>query len=422
MSHSFTLSVIDGLAQHQGTLRLSLGDLHGYIYPETSIHWRIQEATVACRQLGFPVFKAFAYNHFGPKTGWRLMSYVSCLGSERVIEQCERNYGQGKVISNDFHGVICTGMDDYEVRLSDGQYDRGRVELSIGGTWGSVLSSSVWSSGKNAKVICTQLGFESGVAITNGTYLHGAGPVWIRDLNCAGHERSIRDCSFTINGTDFYSRSSTPDVGVVCLNQKFTHKFPNQTLTQVTSSTKTSKSSQNSQDNMSTTELVFKTKNSSEGNEETPDEKDNEHEIIHDNTGMFIGISLAALSFAILVILAICWKMRSTIRKDASLSVSSLKESDTHQEEQSSNGMEQNGYQTMPFQRQDNPSHINFNQNNMDYNSEHSSNNNPFSGLHDHEGTYLKLLSLSPDSTVRPNSSYASVVPSAEVTSSSSNG
>ncbi|XP_062610333.1 neurotrypsin-like [Saccostrea cucullata] len=216
------------------------------------------------------------------------------------------NYGQGEVVSTEFQGVICTGMDDYAVRVSDGQYDRGRVEVSVGGTWGSVSSSSVWSSGKNAQVICTQLGFQSGVAITNGTYLRGSGPVWIRDLNCAGHERSIRDCSFTINGTDLYSRSSSPDVGVI-LNQKFTR---------VTSSTKNSKSSQTSQENVPTTETVLKPKNTTEGNEETSDETDKEEEIINDNTGLFVGISVAALSVAIFIVLVICWKLRSTIKKD----------------------------------------------------------------------------------------------------------
>ncbi|XP_062590753.1 soluble scavenger receptor cysteine-rich domain-containing protein SSC5D-like [Saccostrea cucullata] len=361
--HSFTLSVINGLAQHQGTLRLSLGNLQGYIHQENSNHWKRQEATVACR------FKAFAYNHFGRKTGWRLISSVSCLGNERVLGQCAMNYGQGEMISTEFQGVICTGMDDYAVRLSDGQYDRGRVEISIGGTWGSVSSSSVWSSGKNAQVICTQLGFHSGVAITNGTYLRGLGPVWIRDLNCAGHERSIRDCSFTINGTDLYSRSSTPDVGVICLNQRFT---------QVTSSTKILRSSQTSQENVPTTENVLKPNNTTEGNEETSDETDKEEEITSDNTGLFVGISVAALSVVFFIVLVICWKLRSTDKKDASLSTDVRKKSDTHKGQQSSNDLEQAEQKDVNVQRQDNPAYM---QDKRGYSSESCPHNNCIPGM-----------------------------------------
>ncbi|XP_062612853.1 deleted in malignant brain tumors 1 protein-like, partial [Saccostrea cucullata] len=201
-------------------------------------------------------------------------------------------------------------MDDYAVRLSDGQYDRGRVEISVGGTWGSISSSSVWPSGKNAQVICTQLGFQSGEAITNGTYLQGRGPVWIRDLNCTGHETSIRDCSFTISGTDLYSRSS-PDIGVICLRPLFTP----------TSSTKTSKSSQTSQDDISTTEAVVTTHTSSEGNKEETYTDETGHvrqiitEVVQEKTGMIVANCLAALALAILIVMMVCWKLRNTFKK-----------------------------------------------------------------------------------------------------------
>jgi hypothetical protein len=61
-------------------------------------------------------------------------------------------------------------MDDFGVRLSDGQYDRGRVEVSVGGVWGSVATSSGWTSGNNARVVCASLGFETYVYRTHTNY------------------------------------------------------------------------------------------------------------------------------------------------------------------------------------------------------------------------------------------------------------
>ncbi|XP_055997947.1 uncharacterized protein LOC125647321 [Ostrea edulis] len=306
-------------------------------------------------------YKVFVYNHFALKTGWQLVAHLVCSGNEKQIGQCSTFYNKGTSTTH-FSGLICTGLDDFAVRLSDGQYDRGRVEVSVGGVWGSVASSSVWTSGNNARVVCTSLGFETGVAVTNGTYLYGTGPVWIRDLNCGGNERSIRDCSFTISGTNFYSRSSSsPDVGVVCVNSLYTRSTTLSTITSESSNgiqlknVSTNDSSPNNEDAIDATKLKPKILN----------------EVLHENAVMFIAIAAAVFLAAVLINLAVCWKFRKGCKSCGFKG----NENNTRNTEETAKDMEQDGYQTVTFPTS-RGNEIGFNQNATTYNAGNLSSRN----------------------------------------------
>ena len=104
------------------------------------------------------------------------------------------------------------------VRLVGGR-DRfeGRVELCIGGTWGTVCQDVFWGDA-DAQVICRQLGYENpseALAVTAQEYGIGTGPIYLNGLNCTGKEGRITDCQ-TINFGSLRFCTHESDTGVIC--------------------------------------------------------------------------------------------------------------------------------------------------------------------------------------------------------------
>ena len=70
-------------------------------------------------QLGFPgVVTALKYSPFGEGSGPVLMSYVSCTGSEKTLQQCQyRGWLESNVWEGREAGVICKTHElDTDVR------------------------------------------------------------------------------------------------------------------------------------------------------------------------------------------------------------------------------------------------------------------------------------------------------------------
>ena len=102
----------------------------------------------------------------------------------------------------------------HSVRLADGGVPyRGRVEINVNGTWGTVCSSS-WNI-KNAEVVCRMLNFSTPIYVSKySVFGEGRGPVWLKSVKCIGNENSLLDCSHDGLGLGNCKHSS--DVSVVC--------------------------------------------------------------------------------------------------------------------------------------------------------------------------------------------------------------
>ena len=106
----------------------------------------------------------------------------------------------------------CTAAE-VAMRLVDGRSRRdGRVEIYFSGVWGSVCSAG-WDN-RDASVVCRQLGFSGGKAVTKSRSGHGAGVTWMSNVACEGTETAIQSCSFPDWGTSRCVQSR--DAGVVC--------------------------------------------------------------------------------------------------------------------------------------------------------------------------------------------------------------
>ncbi|KAI5162478.1 Hhip-Like Protein 1 [Manis pentadactyla] len=91
---------------------------------------------------------------------------------------------------------------------------RGRVEVFVGGHWGTVCDDA-WDI-KAAAVVCRQLGFAYAVrAVKHAEFGQGlALPILLDDVRCAGAERSLLECAHAGVGT--HNCGHQEDAGVVC--------------------------------------------------------------------------------------------------------------------------------------------------------------------------------------------------------------
>uniref|UniRef100_UPI00358E93DF neurotrypsin-like isoform X1 n=2 Tax=Myxine glutinosa TaxID=7769 RepID=UPI00358E93DF len=81
------------------------------------------------------------------------------------------------------------------LRLAGGQKSttEGRVEVHMAGHWGTVCDAR-WDD-RDAQVVCRQLGLGGPAkAKSSAHYGEGAGPIWLKSVQCTGNEISLDEC------------------------------------------------------------------------------------------------------------------------------------------------------------------------------------------------------------------------------------
>ncbi|XP_004749584.1 lysyl oxidase homolog 4 isoform X1 [Mustela putorius furo] len=202
----------------------------------------LQEATVACRQLGFETALTWAHSaNYGQGEGPIWLDNVRCMGTESSLDQCRSNgWGVNDCSHSEDVGVVChpqrhrgylsesvsnvLGPQDQrleEVRLKPilasakrhSLVTEGAVEVKYEGHWRQVCDRD-WTE-SNSKVVCGMLGFPSEAPVKSHYYrrvwnlkmedpksrlknLTQKNSFWIHRVNCLGTESHLANCQVQV--------------------------------------------------------------------------------------------------------------------------------------------------------------------------------------------------------------------------------
>ncbi|XP_012671323.2 lysyl oxidase homolog 2b [Clupea harengus] len=203
--------------------------------------WTQTNSHVICGMFGFPGEKKYntrVYKMFARRRRPSYWDYsVNCTGNEAHLSGCtlgqvlttkgNKTCGQGLPVvvscvpGRSFAPTPLTGYrkafrhEQSLVRLrGGGVVGEGRVEVLKNGEWGTICDDN-WNL-MAATVVCRELGFGSAKeALSGGRLGQGMGPVHLNEVDCTGFEKSITECSFSMDNESL-GCSHEEDAGVRC--------------------------------------------------------------------------------------------------------------------------------------------------------------------------------------------------------------
>ncbi|NWT39723.1 C163A protein, partial [Chroicocephalus maculipennis] len=159
----------------------------------------MEAARVVCRELGCGQALAVpGTGRFEAGTGLFWEGGFSCTGTEPLLATCARRPAHGQGCAG-HASIICSSYTGFRL-AGDSSGCAGRVEVEVGGTWGSLCATG-WDL-PDAHVLCRHLGCGPSAAIVppGGSFGGGDGPLRPDAFGCGGIERHPGECPTAVLG------------------------------------------------------------------------------------------------------------------------------------------------------------------------------------------------------------------------------
>ncbi|XP_029281880.1 deleted in malignant brain tumors 1 protein-like isoform X2 [Cottoperca gobio] len=174
-----------------------------------SSDWDNEDANVVCREIncGTPSTQAKVPN-FGEATGLDSIK-PNCLGNESSISQCNFLKSSENCVDAT---IFCENSKP--IRLMNGTSQcSGRVEVYHNGQWGTICDDR-WGM-QEAVVACREMNCGAALAVKFKSFFgRGHDQVWLDDVDCTGHEKSLADCPHKNFGD--HDCDHNEDAGLIC--------------------------------------------------------------------------------------------------------------------------------------------------------------------------------------------------------------
>ncbi|XP_070844265.1 scavenger receptor cysteine-rich type 1 protein M130-like [Chaetodon trifascialis] len=174
-----------------------------------SSDWGKEEANVVCREIncGTPVTQTEVL-HFGEARDLAGVK-TNCSGNESSIAHCILQDIKESCIDAT---IVCSNTKP--IRLVNGTNRcSGRVEVYHDGQWGTICDDR-WGM-QEATVACREMNCGTALAVRYKAFFgRGRDQVWLDDVECTGHEKSLADCPH--RGFGEHDCDHNEDAGLVC--------------------------------------------------------------------------------------------------------------------------------------------------------------------------------------------------------------